>query len=169
MKNKYLEAGKIINTHGVNGDVTAESYCNSPKQLSLLKNLYIRTKEGNYLRLDVKKSAVFKNRVILGFEGFGSLEEAVRLKNSIIYADREDIPIGANEHFIADIIGLPVYDSDTGVFSGVVSDVVNYGAVEIYAVTKHDGKKAYVPVVPQFVRKVDTEAGVYISVIEGLL
>lgn len=168
MKNTYLEAGKITNTHGVGGDVTAESYCSTPKQLACLPNLYLRSGE-EYRRLVVRKASVFKGRVIFGFEGFDSIEQAVKLKNRIIYADRKDIPLKEGEHFIADIIGLPVYDSDTSECYGTISDVLNYGASDIYEITKKDGKKAYVPVVGQFVKKVDTDDGVYISVIEGLI
>ena len=169
MKNElYIEAGKIANTHGIGGDVVADSYCDAPEILKALTSLYI--KSGNeYKKLTIKKASLFKGRVLFHFEGYDSIEAAIPLKNRLLYAERSAFCLEEGEHFIVDLIGLSVYDIDSGECYGIVTDVLNYGASDIYEIEKPDKKKAYVPVVPEFVKKVDPESGIYLSVIEGLI
>ncbi len=167
-KNLYLEAGKIANTHGIGGDIIADSYCDSPEVLASLPSLFLKVGE-EYTELSVKKASIFKNRVIFHFEGYNRIEDAMSLKNRIIYALREDFCLEEGENFVVDLIGLSVFDADTKECYGRVSDVLNYGASDIYELTKTDGTKAYIPVVPDFVKKIDINEGIYISVIEGLL
>ena len=168
IKDTYIEAGKIMNTHGIAGDVVVESYCDVPEVLKALPSLYLRS-NGEYRKLDVKKASLFKGRVLFHFAGYDTVEAAILLKNRMIYAERADFLLEDGEYFIADLIGLPVYDRDSGETYGTVSDVVNYGASDIYEITKSDGKKGYVPVVPEFVKEIDLEKGIAIKVIEGLL
>ncbi len=164
---EFLEAGKIINTHGIAGDVVVESYCDSPEVLMGLSDLYLKKGE-EYAPLSFGKAVPFKGRVLCHFKGFDSVEAVIPLKNRLVYARRSDFRLAPGQHFIADLLGLPVLDEESGVCYGHLSDVLNYGAGDLYEITRPDGKKAYVPVVP-FVKKVDPESGIVIAVIEGLL
>lgn len=167
-KDLYIEAGRIANTHGIGGDVVADSYCDAPEILKALESLYI--KSGNdYKKLIIKKASLFKGRVLFHFEGYDSIETAIPLKNRLLYAERSEFCLDEGEFFIVDLIGLSVFDAESGECYGKVTDVLNYGASDIYEIEKSDKKKAYVPVVPEFVKKIDIESGIYISVIEGLL
>lgn len=164
----YIEAGKIINTHGIAGDVVVESYCDAPEVLKALPSLFLKGKEG-YQKLTVKKASLFKGRVLFHFVGYDRVEDAIPLKNKLIYALREEFGLEEGEYFIVDLIGLPVYDVESGESYGKLSDVLNYGASDIYEITRPDGKKAYIPVVDEFVKSVDLEKGIAVSVIEGLI
>ncbi len=164
----YIEAGKIINTHGIGGDVVVESYCDSPEVLQSLPSLFLKNKDG-YMKFTIKKASLFKGRVLFHFAGYDCIEEAIPLKNKMIYALREDFALEEGEHFIVDLIGLPIYDIENGEIYGKLTDVLNYGASDIYEIVKCDGTKAYIPVVDEFVKSVDLEKGIAVSVIEGLL
>ncbi|MBQ4120630.1 MAG: 16S rRNA processing protein RimM [Clostridia bacterium] len=164
----YIEAGKIANTHGIGGDAVVDSYCDAPEVLKALRSLYIKS-GSEYKKLIIKKASLFKGRVLFHFEGYDSIEAAIPLKNRLLYAEREEFCLDEGEYFIVDLIGLSVYDVDSGECYGKVTDVLNYGASDIYEIEKPDKKKAYVPVVPEFVKKVDLESGIYLSVIEGLI
>lgn len=165
---KYLEAGKIVNTHGVRGDIRIESYCDSPEALSALKTLYLKTTLG-YEKVVCTKSQVYKGMVLAHIKGVDDYDGAVALKNKIVYADRADLVCEEGKYFVADLIGLPVIDNDSGECYGEVSDVVNYGAGDLYEVTMKDGKKCLVPAIDQFIARVDIEKAVYIIPIGGLL
>lgn len=165
---KYLEAGKIVNTHGVRGDVRIESYCDSPKALTELKNLYLKSALG-YEKLECTKSQEYKGMVLAHFRGVDDYDAAVALKNKIVYADRVDVYCEEGKYFVADLIGLPVIDNDSGICYGEISDVVNYGAGDLYEITLKDEKKCLVPAIEQFIARVDVEKAVYITPIGGLL
>lgn len=167
MKNKYLECGKIINTHGIKGQVKLESFCDSPQVLAGLKKVYFLERDF-YKEVKVIGASVFKNFVIMSFDGINDCESAELLKGSIIYADRDDIALDEGSFFIADLIGLDVIDNISGRIYGKITDVINRGASDIYVVSTPAGEKM-IPAVGEFIKKTDLNSGVYVKTIPGLL
>ena len=92
MKQAYLECGKIINTHGFRGTVKLESRCDSPYVLAELKTLWFE-QGGVYLPRRVLHASVFRQFVLADIEGVDSEEKANALRNRVVYAAREDIPL----------------------------------------------------------------------------
>ena len=166
-KKKYLECAKIINTHGVYGDVKLESYCDTPKVLAGLGRVF-RLDGGRYREIKVIKASMFKQFVIATLEGVCDMDTAISLKGTVLYAAREDFMLGEGDYFIADLIGLEVIDNISGRVYGTISDVINRGASDIYVV-KTDGGERMMPVVDEFVKRVDIERGVFVETIPGLL
>ena len=166
-KSKFLECGKIINTHGVRGGVKLESWCDTPDDLASLSKIYIK-RGAEYTEHKVKRASVFKQFVLMEIEGVASVDDAAALKNTVVYADREDFDIEEGAYFVADIIGLPVIDKETGEAIGTLCDVLNLGASDIYTVKTDKGEKM-IPAVPEFIKEVDTEKGIFVSLIEGML
>lgn len=167
MKEKQLLCGKIINTHGVKGVVKAESYCDSPKVLASLQRILLQDKEGNFVMRRVLSASVAKGFVLLRLEGVETMEDAILLKEKQLFALREDIPLQKGAYFLADIIGLPVIDADTGVCYGEVIKVDTMPSSDMYTVKTPDGKEVLFPAVKEFLVKVDVESGVYIRPIKG--
>lgn len=182
---KYLECAKITNTHGIAGALKLECRADSPEVLVRIKTFYRRAGT-EYIPMKVLKSSVHKNMVLTFFEGITTPEEGIKYKNEILYADRGDFRLRPGDFFIADIIGLPVYDAETGAEIGTMDDVLAPAGQQVYVIRKPkveaeeetgEGKKPakktfMVPCVPEFVKKVsfgeDCDAGVYVSLIEGM-
>lgn len=164
---KFLECGKIVNTHGINGALLIESWCDSPQILASLPMVYV-LKNDSYIPMQMQQASPYKdNRVLAKFSGISSPEEAATLKNTVIYANRDDIHLEAGDYFIQDLIGLPVFDETGSVRYGILNDVVSYGASDLYEVDT--GKsKVLVPAVPEFIKKTDPACGIYIQAIEGM-
>ena len=162
----YLECGKIINTHGVRGDVKIESYCDSPEILRDLKRVYMK-EQGEYREVRVLHASVFKAFVLMQLEGVSDFDAAALLKNRTLYAAREDLPIEEGSYFIVDLIGLPVIDADNGTVYGTLCDVTNLGASDIYTVKTEAGDRM-MPAVDEFVDRVVLGEGIYIRPIEGM-
>jgi 16S rRNA processing protein RimM len=165
-KQAYLECGKIINTHGVRGTVKLESYCDSPQILADLGTLW-RKVGGEYRPIRVLRTSIFKQFVLADLEGIDNVDAAVSLKNTIVYAAREDLDPG-DGYFIVDLIGLPVFDRETGAEYGRVTDVINRGAQDIYVVDTPHGERM-IPVVDEFIAEIDTDKGIYVTPIPGML
>ena len=163
---EHLECGKIINTHGVRGEVKLESYCDSPEILRDLKRVYFK-ENGGYREARVLHASVFKTFVLMAIESVSDLDTAVSLKNKTIYAAREDLPIEEGSYFIVDLIGLPVIDADSGKCYGTLADVTNLGASDIYTVKTEKGERM-MPAVEEFVDRVDLNEGIFIRPIEGM-
>jgi 16S rRNA processing protein RimM len=163
---KYLECGKIVNTHGVRGAVKLEAWCDFPETLADLDYIYIKSEKG-FEAKKVLSASVQKRHVIACIEGIADVDSAAALKGTVVYADREDIPLDDGDYFIIDLVGLPVIDVESGVEYGKVSDVFNAGASDIYTVRTANGERM-IPAVPEFIINIDLEKGVFVKPIEGM-
>ncbi len=169
---KYLECAKVINTHGVKGVLKLESRTDDPTVLAKLSVVYEK-KDEKYVPLKIISASVQKGNVLAAVEGVDSVEKAIEYKNRILYADRNDLKLKPGEHFIADIIGLDVYDTENrNTLIGTLSDVLCPAGQQVYVVKKENGKTFMIPCVPSFIKKVslgeDCDAGIYVKLIEGM-
>jgi len=169
-KQAYLECGQVVNTHGVKGAVRIANRCDSPAVLASLPAMYLREGDG-YRAMPVLHASVQKNMVLASFAGVDTLEGAVALRDKILYARREDLPLPKGSHFVADLLGLPVIDADRGEVCGVLEDVTFPGAHPVYVV--RDGAHTFmIPAVPAFILEIsfgeEKPEGIYVRLIEGM-
>ena len=153
MKQKYLECGKITGTHGIRGEVRVHPWCDSPEFLTKIKTLYT-DKSGTSIKVSARSH---KNMVIMKIDGVDTIELAERLRNTVIYIDRDDALLSDDEVFIQDIIGIEVYDADTNILLGKISDVSQTGANDVWHIEK-DGKEYLIPAIDEVVISVDVDA-----------
>ena len=170
-KQKYLECGKAVSTHGVRGTLRLESYCDEPEVLAKLRRLYIKTPAGDYECMKVRAASVQKSMVLCTLEAITTLEDAIRYKGTMFYADRADLKLPENAVFIADILGLNVFDHSSGELYGTLNEVITPGGREVYIINDVKGGSFMVPAVPEFIKDIRTEgenAGIYVELIEGM-
>lgn len=164
---QYLEAGKIVTTHGIKGEVRIYPWCDSADTICELKRLYL---DANGARgLDISAARNHKNMAVVKFKGFDTIEDSRRLVEKTVYLCRDDVKLPEGRFFISDLIGLSVRDAETGETYGTVSDVSNLGAHDIYHVKMADGTERMIPAVPAIVVGHDLDAGVIlVKPIEGM-
>ena len=97
-----------------------------------------------------------KNVAILKFAEITTIDSAEELKNKVLYCNRDDAVIDDDAHYLADIIGCTVVDVDTNEEYGKITDVLNYGASDIYDV-ELNGKHTLIPAIDDVVVEIDTE------------
>ena len=152
-KKALIEAGRIVNTHGVQGEVKIESWLDSPQFLKSFKRLYLGAEQ----ELRVISARVHKDFVIARLEGVDDVNAAMALKNRTVSIRREDAKLPKGACFLQDILGARVVDEE-GREIGVLEDVMETPASNVYVVrgeTEH-----LIPAVPEFIKKTDADAGV---------
>ena len=154
MIKKYLEAGKIVGTHGVRGMVRVQPWCDSGEFLAGFKNIYTDSEGENKIKIISAKP--HGNVVLMQLSGVNSIEDAERLRGKIIYINRKDVKLPEGRYFISDILGLTVTDADTGETLGVLSDVTETGANDVWHI-KRDGKEYLVPAIEEVLVSVEPE------------
>ena len=161
-KNAFIEAGRIVNTHGVQGEVKIEVWLDSPKFFKSFKRLY--TAGGQELK--VLSARTHKDFGIVKRAGVEDVNAAMALKNKVLSIRRSDAALPHGAFFLQDILGAKVVDED-GHEIGVLQDVMETPASNIYVVrgeTEH-----LIPAVPEFIKKTDAEAGIItVHLIEGM-
>lgn len=156
MKKQFLEAGKIVRTHGVRGDLVVECWADSPEFVKKLKRLYFdegKTDAG------LLSSRVHKGRLLIKLQGVDTVEQGDALRGRVLYLDRNDVTLPEGEFFLQDIIGLKAVDGESGQEYGVLAEVLPGVANGIYRIVNGD-KEYLFPAVPHMVKKIDPEAGV---------
>ena len=163
-----LEVGKIVNTHGLKGEVKIVTWTDYPEVFGDLEQVFAKKKTGE-IKLNFKQIKYQKNNIIAKFSEINSIEEAETFKNCVLTAERDmlgELPEGV--YYIADLIGCEVF-SDDGENLGKISDVFNTGANDIYAVSAPQRKDLLIPVMDETVLNVDIEnKKVPVHLIEGL-
>ena len=166
MRKQYLECGKIVAVHGLRGDVRVQPWCDSPETLTAFATLYL---DKGAVPMTVEKARVQKNMVLLKLEGVDTPEAAQALRGKVLYLNREDDILEEGQYYVQDLLGLEVADADTGRVYGILQDVSQTGANDVYHVAFPDGRVELVPAIPQVVVKIDIEAGrMEIRPLEGL-
>lgn len=164
---EFLEVGKIINTHGLRGEVKVVTWTDSPEVFEGLKNVVAKTR-GQEINLVICGVKYQKNNIIVKFKEIDAIEDAEKLKNAVLSASREELgELPEGVYYIADLVGCEVFD-DSGKI-GVLADVFTAGASDVYDI-KRDGKKnLLVPIIDGVLKNVDISGKkIDIKIPEGL-
>lgn len=165
MKKEYLEAGKIVTTHGIRGEVKIMPYTDTPELLAEFDRLFIGK---NKDELIIERSRVFKNMVIAKIEGVDTPEAAEKLRNKPLYMHRDDLELDDDTYFIQDLIGIEVRDADSGKVYGTISDVMQTGANDVYVIKGSD-REYLVPAIADVVVFTDIDENIMtIRPLDGL-
>ncbi len=161
--------GVITSTHGLKGEVKVFPTTDDVNRFKSLKKCFIRTKQGD---VEVEKNTCkfFKNMVILSFKEFKSIDEIEKYKSCGLYVTRENaVPLEEGEYYIADVIGLPVVTED-GSTLGVIDDVMQTGANDVFVVKLQDEKELLLPVIPECILDMDFDnKKITVHLMKGML
>ena len=162
---QYLEIGKIVGTHGLKGELRVDPWCDSPQFLCEFKTLYL-TKGATKLEV---KSRPHKNIAIVKVKGVDTIEDADKLRNKILYMNRDDARLAEDEYFIQDLMGMEITDVDNGKIYGILTDVFKTGANDVYQVTDDNKKDYLIPVIDEVVINISLDENkVYIRPLKGI-
>ena len=163
MKQPYIEAGRITNTHGVHGEVKVEVWLDSTEDLAHFKRIFIDGSERKLI------SVRFQNRfAIAALDGVDDVNTAMTLKGKSVYIAREDADLPPGGYFLQDLLGARVICEDGSVV-GTLTEILERPANNVYVVTDAGGKEILIPVVPAFVLRTDADAGIVtVRLLEGM-
>ena len=162
-----LEIGKIVNTHGLRGEVKVVPWTNTPDVFEDIEYVYVKGKEEK--KFEISNIKYQKNNIIVKLKGLDDITDAERLKNAVLTTDREQLPeLSEGEYYIEDLIGCEIF-SEEGKSYGRLDDVINTGSKEIYVVKRQGMKDLLIPVIDEVVLNIDIEAKkIIVRLMEGL-
>ena len=154
----FFQVGVISSTHGIGGEVKVFPTTDDAARFKKLKEVILDTGKER-LTLHIVQVRFFKQMVILKFREFQNINEVERFRGKSLYVSRKNaVKLQKDEYFIADIIGIRVY-TDEGEDLGVLSDVIQTGANDVYTVKKEGERELLIPAIKDCIRQVDVEAG----------
>ena len=158
MKLQFLEAGQIVTTHGVRGEMKVLPWVDSPEDLVDFDRCRIARKD-----YEIELGRVQKTCALLKLKGVDTMEDAQKLRGKVLELYREDID--DEVIFAAELIGMKVICGNEEL--GEITDVLDYPGNSVYVVK---GQHEYmIPAVKQFILSTDMENNVMqVSIIEGM-
>lgn len=166
--NDFLKVGIIANTHGLRGEVKVFPTTDDPQRYRLLDYVFLDTGKEKQ-KMEIASVRFFKHMVILKFKGMDDIRDAEPYLKKDLYVTRDQaVPLGENEYFIADLIGLRAI-SDEGEELGELADVINGAANDVYVIRKKDTPDLLVPAIRHCVLRIDLAEGVIVlHLLKGL-
>ncbi|MCM1363952.1 MAG: ribosome maturation factor RimM [Faecalibacterium sp.] len=159
MLKKYLEIGQIVSTHGIKGEVRVQPWCDSPEFMKKFKTLYFDKNGEN--SISVKSCRPHGNIVILMLDGIDTVEKAQKLRNKVLFMNRKDAKLPKGDYFIQDLIDCTVVDADDETIKyGILTDVSETGANDVWHITDENGREYLIPAIKQVVIDTDVEMGI---------
>lgn len=166
---ELFQVGAIASTHGLRGEVKVYPTTDEPARFRKLKEVILDTEE-EQLTLKVAHARLFKQMVILKFEGLNHIQEVEKYKGARLYVTRENaLELREGEYYFADLAGLRA-ETEDGRLLGIVTDVLQTGANDVYVIEREQQKDLLIPAIKDCVKKIDIEGGrMVIHLLPGLL
>ena len=158
MKLPYIEAGEIVTTHGVRGEIKVLPWLNCPEDLKHYRRCRIRDVEYR-----MESCRVQKNCCLVKLKGVETMEDAQALRKQTVKIYREDAPEGVI--FASELEGMEVFAGEKQI--GALTEVLDYPGNQVYLVK---GEREYlIPAVKEFILRVDMERNrMDVKLLEGM-
>lgn len=164
-----LRIGVVTTTHGIAGEVKVFPTTDDVTRFKKCDEVILVTREGE-LNLHVERVKFFKNMVILKFREFNNINEVEGFRKCDLMVTRENaLPLEEGQYYLCDVIGADVVEED-GSHIGVVMDVIETGANNVFSIRTDEGREVLFPVIPDCIKKVDTSGRVVTAhIMKGLM
>ena len=169
-----LLVGRVIGTHGLQGELKIVSESDNPDRVAELERIWVGKESHCAVEYRVQRSRQHRTKhglsLLIHLAEVRSKNDATAMCGLGVYAQAQDLPpLEPGEHFLHDLIGAAVV-TESGAVVGDLMDIWSAPASDIYVVRRAGQRDALVPAVPTIVKSVDATAGrVVIEAIEGLL
>lgn len=158
MKLQFVEAGEIVNTHGIKGEIKVLPWVDSPEDLIGFDRCRIARHD-----YEIELCRVQKTCALMKLKGVDTVEDAQKLRGKTVLLYREDID--DDVIFAAELIDMEVFSGGEKI--GVITEVLDYPGNSVYVV---EGEKRYmIPAVKEFILNTDMEANrMEVKLLEGM-
>ncbi len=165
----FFKVGVITSPHGIRGEVKVFPTTDDPARFKKLKEVFLDTGKERIV-LHIAQVKLFKQFVILKFREYDSINEVENLRKKELWISRSQaVPLQKDEYFIADLIGISV-ELEDGRMLGVLKDVIQTGANDVYVVECTDGREVMIPAIKDCILSVDVEEGrMVVHLLKGLM
>lgn len=164
-----LKVGIIASPHGLKGEVKVFPTTDDAKRFKKLKEVVLDT--GTELKTLVITGLKFSGKfVVLKFAGIDRIDEAEKLRGMSLMVERKDaVKLRRDEYFIADLLDMAVIGDD-GLKIGIITDVIQTGANDVYVVSGDEGREVLLPAIKDCILNIDVENRLMrVYLMDGLL
>ena len=166
----YLDVGKIVNTHGIRGELRIQSLTDRPEErYATGSELVIEMGNGEYIPVVVKSHRVHKLFDLLTFEEYTNINEVEKFKTHYLMIDEDLLPeLDDNEYYAEHLIGSDVVN-ESGELIGILADILFLPANDVWVVKRQGKKDLLLPNIESVIKDVKLDdKRITVHVLEGL-
>lgn len=165
-----FNVGKIINTHGIHGEVKVLRITDFPERFAKGKTLYLVKDNEQPIKLTIDGHRVHKGFDLLRFLDYTDINEVEQFKGAYLKVTEDQLTdLTEGEFYYHQIIGCTVCTSD-GEVLGQIKEILSPGANDVWVMKRKQGKDVMIPYIDEIVRDIDVDAKkIVIEPMEGLL
>ena len=166
-----IKIGKIVNVVGIKGEVKVYHYTDYKERFEELDRIIVSRRKGPDEEYRIEKVRYSGEMVVLKLKGVDDRNTAESLKESDVYITEDDLrELPEDTYYLRDLIGMKVIDRGLYGEIGVLKDVIQNAAQDVYVVKRSKGSDVLIPAVKEFISEIDEEQGViYTSLIPGFI
>jgi len=172
MSEKLYTVGKIVNTHGIRGELKIVPQTDFPEERFAKGSelLFVDPAGGRTVPVIVKSARVHKNMYLVLFDGMDNINDVEKYKGWLLKVSEKHLSeLDEGEYYYHEIIGCTVV-TDEGEELGTISEILSPGANDVWVVRRPKGKDVLLPYIDEVVLDVDVkEKRVKVHLMEGLL
>ncbi len=152
---EFICIGKIHRTHGIKGDVILDPITDFPERIRKGRAVFAGEQHKPLTIARVREKAPY---LIVGFKELEDETKAAEFRNQYLYVKASDLPkLPEGQYYFHQLIGLDALDKAGG-HVGVLTEIIETGANDVYVIRTDSGKEELVPAIPQHILKVDIDA-----------
>ncbi len=167
-----FQIGVIVKPHGVHGEACVFPTTDDPERFRQLKEVVLDSPREGRKTLSIIGVKRVKKFVVLKFKGIDTVEQIQCYRSCPLIVDREHAsPLNEGEYYISDVIGLTVFDADSGEELGEITNVIETGANDVYEMKRlTDGSSVMLPAIKECIKSIMPEEGrMEIHIMKGLM
>lgn len=147
----FIEVGRIVNTHGIKGEIRILSNFEKKEQVFIPKfKMYIGKSKKE---VEITNYRHHKDFEMITLKGYENINDVLEFKGNKIYINKDDLTLKKNEYLYSDLIGMQVIDENKTL--GSVKDVFDNNGNVLLLV---EGLKSfYIPLHSNYIKKIDLE------------
>ncbi|EJW14508.1 ribosome maturation factor RimM [Paenibacillus alvei] len=172
MSQRMFNVGKLVNTHGIRGEVKIIPTTDFPETRFAQKSeLILQQPDSNInVPVTIERSRLHKNMYIVKFTQFDNINDVEKYKGWVLKVSEEQLDeLDDDEYYYHEIIGCKVV-TDEGEELGVIEEILSPGANDVWVVKPAKGKSILLPVIDDVVLEVNVqEKIVKVHIMEGLI
>ncbi|RDY72178.1 ribosome maturation factor RimM [Halobacillus trueperi] len=170
MEKQLFNVGKIINTHGIKGEVKVHRVTDFDERFEPGQLLYWVSDNNEPKPLVIRTHRVHKGFELVSFEDHPTINDVEGYKNGKLMVSKDDqVELDDHEFYFYEIIGCTVF-LESGEELGEIKEILTPGANDVWVVKRKNQPDVLIPYIEPVVKEVDTESKtIIIDPIEGLL
>lgn len=172
LSESLLSVGKIVNTHGIRGELKIVSHTDFPdvRFAPKARLILVHPESGEQVEVTVSAARPNKGMFIVRFAGYDNINDVEKYKGFELKVPKDNaVELPDNEYYFHEIIGCRVVDEE-GQELGVIKEILRPGANDVWVVQLPSRKELLLPVIDDVVLDVDVQAKlVKVHLMEGLL